>query len=162
MSAIMRFFLLIALLVHLPLVSRAELKEYAVVGESMSPALMPGNRIVIDTESKSPPQRGDLVALAFSNSSVPMIKRVAAVPGDYVDFRESAVWVNGQRIREIDMRKWRSTIKQLERVSNSVPEGYYLILGDNPINSRDSGRLGLISQDHVRGKVVKVRAKDIL
>jgi signal peptidase I len=121
MSAIIRRLLWIALLVHLPLVSWAELREYTVAGDSMSPALLPGDKVIVNTDVKNILQRGDLVALAFSNSSVPMIKRVAAVPGDHVDFRESAVWVNGQRTREIDMRRWRSTIKQLKRFGNSVP-----------------------------------------
>ncbi len=151
----------IAMLIQLPLISWAELKEYTVAGSSMAPALMPGDKVLVDTAAKGRFERGDLVAVAFDNSPAPMIKRVAAVPGDRVEFRDNAVWVNGKRVRGIDMRRWRSTIKQVERFGNSVPEGYYLILGDNPVNSRDSGRLGLISQRHLKGRGVKVGAKDM-
>ena len=147
----------IALLIHLiPRASWAELREYTVAGESMSPALLSGDRIIVDTEGKGPLRRGDLVAVAFKGSSGPMVKRVAAIPGDSVAFRESAVWVNGERVREIDPGRWGATIRQLERFAGRVPEGNCLLLGDNARNSRDSGRLGLISLDHLKGRVVRV------
>lgn len=153
----MRFVILIVAAIILPLISWAEIREYTVAGNSMSPALMPGDKVVVDTESKTPLKRGDLVAISFKNSSTPMIKRVAALPGDKVEFREKAVWVNGQKVREINnLRRWRSTIKQVEHFDGKVPEGYCLILGDDPINSRDSGRLGLISHEHLKGRVVRV------
>lgn len=126
----------------------------------MSPAIMPGDRVVVHFDSSGPLRRGDLVALSFKNSSTPLLKRIAAVPGDIVTFHDKAVWVNGKRVREIYPRRWRSTIRQLEYFGNKLPEGNYLILGDNPLNSRDSGRLGLISEDHMKGKVLKVTRKN--
>jgi len=155
-SAIALSFLLFPFWANPPLVSWAEMKEYTVAGESMSPALVPGDKVVVDTGMKDHIQRGDLVSVVFSDSKVPMIKRIAAVPGDMVTFLDNAVWVNDKKIREICMRRWRSTIKQLEHFGNKVPERYYLILGDNPLNSRDSGRLGLISQHHLKGRGVGV------
>jgi signal peptidase I len=155
-SVIVSSFLLIASIVIHPSVSRAELKEYTVAGESMSPALLTGDKVLVDTDVRGPYRRGDLVSVAFRTSKVPMVKRIAAVPGDRVQFLENAVWVNEKRVREIYMRRWKSTIKQVERFGHIVPVGYYLILGDNPINSRDSGRLGLISRDHLKGKVIRV------
>lgn len=162
MHLIMRLTLYIAILLVFPLVSRAELKEYTVAGNSMFPALMPGDKVVVDTDVKNQLQRGDIVVVAFANSLVPMIKRIIAVPGDYVAFSCNAVWVNGQRIRQIDIRKWRSTVKQIERYGNIVPLAHYLVLGDNPGNSRDSSRLGLISQDSLKGRNIAVKAREII
>ncbi|MEW5743922.1 MAG: signal peptidase I [Nitrospirota bacterium] len=152
----MKCFLWITLMLHLPLASWAEVKEYTVAGDSMSPALVSGDKVIVDTDAKDPVQRGDLVAISFTASPVPMVKRAAAIPGDRVEFRDNAAWVNGQKVREIDRQRWQSTIKQIEHFGNRIPEGYYLILGDNPRNSRDSGRLGLISSDHIKGRVVSV------
>jgi signal peptidase I len=121
----------------------------------MSPALLPGDRVVVDTDERTLLSRGEIVAVAFGNS-VPIVKRIVAVPGDTVEFRENAVWVNGRRARDFDISRWRSTVRQLERYGATVPDGYYFILGDNPENSRDSGRLGLISFAHLRGKVIRV------
>jgi signal peptidase I len=140
----------------LPVSVLAEIRNYTVAGESMSPALVPGDKVVVDTEIKGHLSRGDFVAITFSTSSTLMLKRVAAVPGDRVEFKEHAVWVNGHRVRVIDAHRWASTIRQLEHFGNKVPQEYYLILGDNPLNSRDSGRLGLISREHLKGKVIKV------
>ncbi|MEW5745877.1 MAG: signal peptidase I [Nitrospirota bacterium] len=154
----MKLVLLLMLVIHLlPRNARAEFRGYTVAGDSMSPALVSGDKVVVDTDLKGPVQRGDLVAIGFSTSSTPMVKRVAAVPGDRIEFRDNAVWVNGRKVREIDRQRWQSTIKQIEFHGHRIPEQHYLILGDNPRNSRDSGRLGLISADRLKGRVVKVR-----
>ncbi|MFT5099075.1 MAG: signal peptidase I [Planctomycetaceae bacterium] len=37
-----------------------------------------------------------------------------------------------------------------------IPEGQYLMLGDNRDNSRDSRRIGLISRDRITGRAFTV------
>ena len=89
-----------------------------------------------------------------------MIKRVAAVPGDAVDFHGDTLWINGKTAKKINLKKWRSTVKQIRFYGGIVPSATFLLLGDNTANSRDSGRLGLISRDQITGKVVGVIRED--
>ena len=147
---------LLVLIQLFPLTAWAEFREYKVAGDSMSPVLRSGDRVTVETEPKEPLRRGELVEVAFRGPSGPMVKRLAAVPGDNVAFRDNAVWVNEERVREIDPGRWRSTITQMERFGGKVPEGQCLILGDNPLNSKDSGKLGLISIGHLKGRIVRV------
>jgi len=54
-------------------------------------------------------------------------------------------------------KRWQATVKQLERSNWIVPAGFLFILGDNPANSRDSKRLGLISTSQMESKVFHYR-----
>ena len=146
----------VMLALHLPVASRAAITEYVVAGGSMSPALVPGDKVVVESGDRLQMGRGELVAIKLRSSPTPLIKRVAAVPGDRIRFEEHSLFVNGQKTRAIDPRAWRSTIRQLERYGNRVPDGFYLVLGDNHLVSKDSGKLGLISHDQFLGRVVKV------
>ncbi len=85
-----------------------------------------------------------------------MVKRAAAVEGDRVEIRENAIFINGERLRDFESQKWKSTVKQLERARWVVPPKNIFVLGDNAADSRDSQRLGLISTGQVEGKVVRI------
>lgn len=147
---------IIALLMLLPSAAFAGERSFTVSGNSMSPALMAGDKVIAqDVQNETVLKKGDLVIIEFSHRKRPMVKRVAAVAGDKIEFREGALMVNGQTLRKIDPEKWKSTMSQIAHYDNSVPKNNILVLGDNAENSRDSARLGLISMDQVTGKVVK-------
>ena len=38
-----------------------------------------------------------------------------------------------------------------------IPEGYYLVLGDNLPHSKDSRHIGLISEDQILGKATWIQ-----
>jgi signal peptidase I len=141
------------------LVQAAEQKTYTVSGDSMSPALANGDSVDVESESAQSLKRGDLLALRIGPDRTPMVKRVVAVAGDKVEFIDGAVWVNGKKLGGFDARRWQATVKQLERSNWIVPPGYLFILGDNPANSRDSKRLGLIAITQVEGRVVRIVKK---
>jgi signal peptidase I len=144
------------LIVCVPLADLAQERTYVVAGESMMPALSAGDQVVVECNLVPPPVRGEIVAVKLSTSPTPFVKRVLAVPGDRVGFGEDSVWVNGTRVAPIDPHTWRSTIKQMEFYASVVPQGFYLVLGDNRLNSRDSGKLGLISSSQFLGRVTRV------
>ncbi len=146
----------IALLMLLPAVTFAGERIFMVSGNSMSPALMAGDEVIAeDVQDETVLQRGDLIVIEFSHRERPVVKRVAAVAGDKVEFREGALMVNGETVRRIDHEKWKSTINQIAHYDNMVPINNILVLGDNAENSRDSARLGLISMDQMTGKILK-------
>ena len=57
-----------------------------VVGDSMAPALRPGDSVRLDASPETALQRGDLVAIKFSTRERKMLKRIIALPGDKVKF----------------------------------------------------------------------------
>ena len=135
-------------------------KSYTVTGDSMSPALTAGDTVTVETGSDTKVQRGDLVSIRIEADKTPLVKRVVAVAGDKIEFKEGVVLVNGDKVGAFDATRWQATVRQLERSNWIVPAGFLFILGDNPANSRDSKRLGLIATIQVEGKVVRVIKKD--
>jgi signal peptidase I len=155
-----RYLFTIILSCGISVTTAAAQKSYTVSGDSMSPALITGDTVVVDdTDSNKKLQRGDMVAIRISTDSTAMVKRIVAVAGDRVDFKDGAVCVNGEKSGEFDAKRWLTPIKQLERCNSIVPAGSLFVLGDNASNSRDSKRLGLISTSQVEGKVIRVIKK---
>ena len=138
---------------------RQRFVRFTVAGNSMFERLMPGDTVIVDDSERSI-NRGDLVAIVFKHSPTPMVKRVIAVGGDKIEIRDNTIFVNGKLLRDIDESRWASTVRQLERYNWIVPQNNLFILGDNPQNSRDSRRLGLISTSQILGKVVRIINKD--
>jgi len=152
----MRTKILISILILIPSLALCAERTYTVAGHSMEPALMPGDRVVVAPLDDRPLERGELVAISLKGMHTPMVKRVVAVKGDALEIRENALFVNNEKINNIDTGRWASTIKQLEHYGWRVPENNLFVLGDNPENSRDSRRLGLLSLDQISGRVVRV------
>jgi len=134
----------------------SEEKTYTVTGDSMAPALIPGDRVVVEEKPAEPVKKGDLVAINFKHTEIPIVKRVIAVSGDSLIIRSNMLIVNNEPVRSFDEKRWMSTVRQLERYGWVVPPNNIFILGDNPKNSRDSRRLGLISTSQIKAKVVRI------
>ncbi len=134
-------------------------KIYTVAGTSMSPTLNPGDQIVVNHQTGQPVARKDMVAVCLKNRANPMVKRVIAVAKDWLAIKQGVLWVNDKPLDpvvKIDANKWKSTIRQLEHYHWVLPAGTVFILGDNLGNSRDSSRLGIISQSQICGRVVNI------
>jgi len=82
------------------------------------------------------------------------VKRLIALPGDVLEIREGAVYVNGEPVDEsgIDMHSQSQT--SLGPVL--LGEDQYFVMGDNRGNSNDSRRVGPISRDMIVGHVKRV------
>jgi signal peptidase I len=100
-------------------------ERVAVDGESMSPALLPGDRLLL---LRRRVRRGDVVAFAHPRlPGITAVKRVAGVPGDRVD--------------------------SVARSALDAGDGYVL-LGDNPAASTDSRQFGAVPSAALRGRAV--------
>jgi signal peptidase I len=60
----------------------------AVIEESMAPAILPGDWLLVDPTIRHWPRRGTLVVFREPDSELLAIKRVAAGPGDRVQLDE--------------------------------------------------------------------------
>lgn len=123
---------------------------------SMEPTLQINDRLIIEKISYhlKPPQRGDIVvfnptdALINQNFKDAFIKRIIGVPGDKVEVNNGTVFVNGAALKE-------SYIAQKPNYRygpKTVPEGQYLVLGDNRNNSYDSHYWGFVPKDKLIGR----------
>lgn len=108
-----------------------------VEGISMQPTLRGGEYTLVNkiTYRRGLPQRGDVVVFqAPDDPRVDYIKRVIALPGETVEVRDGAVWVNGTRLDE----RYSVDPPTYEAPPMRVPEKHLFVLGDNRNRSYDS------------------------
>lgn len=123
---------------------------------SMEPTLQINDRLIVEKISYhlKNPERGDIVvfnppdALIRQNFKDAFIKRIIGIPGDKVEVYNGIVFINGQAIKE-------SYIAQKPNYRFgpvTVPEGQYLVLGDNRNNSYDSHYWGFVPKEKLIGR----------
>jgi signal peptidase I len=131
----------IALTVVLPV--RAWVAEPVYVASpSMEPTLRTGTLLVLDkvTLRLRQPRRGDVLSFRSPVGEHDLIKRVVAVPGETVEIREKAVFINGKELDE----PYAVHSRAGERLEGDtiaplvVPEKSFFVLGDNRDVSSDS------------------------
>lgn len=144
-----------------------------IVGPSMQNTLYNGERVIISNFLYTP-KYGDIVVVSRNtNNSVdsadtsrePIIKRVIATEGQYVDinFETGKVYVGADLSNMSELSEpyvnSPTNLKRDIEFPVYVKEGHIFVLGDNRNNSTDSrsstiGDLGLIDERYVLGKAV--------
>ncbi len=157
------FTLLIAAIIFLGL--QISIKSFEVFNISMLPTFREGDLIIVNKLGYAfgnQPRQGDqIVFYAPGNDPKPtfdpffsqhpscFIKRVIAVPGDAVEIRDRAVFVNGIKLVEPYIRDAPNYFMP----ERDVPEGQYFVLGDNRNHSNDSHTGWLVPDEDIIGKV---------
>lgn len=120
---------------------------------SMEPTILIGDRLWTDKLFLrfNPVQRGDIVIFDPPIlSDTPYVKRVVGMPGDLFEVQAGKVWINGKILSEPYIRQepWYNygPVK--------VPEGSYVVLGDNRNESNDSHLFGLVTRDRIKARAV--------
>ena len=132
-------------------------KSFKIPSSSMEPTLLVGDRIWAKHQATyardaiivfRPPDRPD----------EDYIKRLIGLPGDRLEVRRKAVWINGHRLVEP------FTVHQDPRMGAdgrdefgpvTVPPGCFFMMGDNRDNSRDSRYFGFVPIGNVYGRAYK-------
>jgi signal peptidase I len=98
-------------------------------------------------------QRGDVVSFhPPGRRSEVYLKRIVAVGGDRVEWRDGSLYVNGEARVEPYAHSW-----GLESVPElRVPESQIYVLGDNRNHSEDSRVWGTVPEENVIGEPVLV------
>jgi signal peptidase I len=121
---------------------------------SMDYTLQEGQRLV---ENRfiyrfSDPSHGDIVIINGPESERRLVKRIVAIPGDSIDIREGALWVNGEK-QEESYAEGRTKLGSVE-LPLELQKDQYFVLGDNREHSEDSRHFGPVSLSSLEGKAV--------
>jgi signal peptidase I len=132
------------------------------------------------------PERGDVAVFRLpSDPATNYIKRIVGVPGDTVSLRDKHLWINGEpvpmelhgEVTRIECGGfWFSAQLAAESIGSRshsiyisdqrdrdspfldrpVPEGQYLVMGDNRDCSRDGRVIGYIPEENMVGRAVRI------
>lgn len=151
-----------------------------VSGESMVPTLSNGQYLIVSKIShvlREMPDYGDIVIIDsrtrrerswMDDLTEPMnnyialfdrsrqehsvwVKRVIGREGDVLEFKDGAVWRNGEKLDEPYINE---PMEFSMDGSYTVPDGTVFVMGDNRNHSSDSRFIGPVPVDHVLGRVV--------
>ncbi len=139
------------------------------------------NKKVIDLGT---PERGDIVVFRYpEDPSIPFIKRIIGIPGDHIVYRHKQLTINGTPVPQQDIGYFTGygsgsmmtgAIEKREmlpsrpheiliipgrptlNIDRTIPEGHYLVLGDNRDNSKDSRYWGLVPDENLIGRAFMI------
>ena len=80
-----------------------------------------------------------------------IIKRVIGLPGDYVEYYDNELYINGSKVEEEFERGYTNDFDLSIFNETTIPKGKYLVLGDNRPISKDSRMIGLIDKKNITG-----------
>jgi signal peptidase I len=135
-------------------------QPHQVRGNSMYPTFHDGEYLLTDKLSYrlGEPGRGDVIVFqAPQNQEYDYIKRIIGLPGDRVKIKNSQVYINGELLDESYLPEDFTTsggsfLSEDEEVV--IPEGEYLVLGDNRSHSSDSREWGDVPIENIIGKAL--------
>jgi len=113
------------------------------------------------TYKRRNPRRGEVVVFKAppsepcSENECEYIKRVIGLPGETIKIFQGDVWVNGRQLPEpyLDSDiKTTSGSYLREAKSVIVPQGEYLLMGDNRPHSRDGREFGPTPKEDIVGR----------
>ncbi len=98
------------------------------------------------------PERGDIIILhpppPYSPKATPFIKRIIALPGDTIEVKNRAVYVNSSKLDEPYIKEPPAYNFQQKK----IPENEYFVLGDNRNNTNDSHNGWTVPRQNIIGK----------
>lgn len=124
---------------------------------SMENTIMPGDKLIGNRLAylRKDPQRGDIVVFKYPDDEAQIyVKRVIGLPGETITIEEGKVYIDGVELKE-DYLKEEWTVST-GPYTFEVPEGCYLMMGDNRNNSWDARfwSNSYVSKDKILGKAL--------
>ncbi|HJY98918.1 MAG TPA: signal peptidase I [Patescibacteria group bacterium] len=145
------------------------MRPHRIKGASMTPNYPDGQYLLTErvTYYLREPERGDVVVFTPPVSELDeYIKRVVVLPGERVMINGGRVFINGELLEEEYIGEDTPTPSGSflkEGIEYTVPEGQYMLFGDNRVNSSDSRNWGPVVFKSISGRawVVYWPLKDV-
>jgi signal peptidase I len=139
------------------------MQPHQVNGNSMYPNYEDGEYLMTDKFSYrfGQPNRGDVVvfhappsAHCPTGTGCDFIKRIIGVPGDTIEIKGGAIFLNDTQLKEEYLPN--GFVTQAGQFTSKgpviVPEGSYFVAGDNRSHSSDSRSWGFVTYEELVGK----------
>lgn len=134
------------------------LQPHKIKGDSMQPNFPDGEFLLTDKVSYrfGEPQRGDVVVFEAPGArGEEFIKRVLGLPGEKIQVKGNRVYINGRLLKELYLPDSLATpagnfLKEGAEVL--IPEGHFVVMGDNRGASSDSRSWGFVSKEKITGR----------
>jgi signal peptidase I len=131
----------------------------------------------ISLKNFADPKRGDIVIFDSTKAEKRLVKRVIGIPGDTVSMINNAIFLNGKALTYKMTSQHLNHIIVEEKLTQSahkirlelplqnradsftpitIPQEFYLVLGDNRNNSADSRFIGFIPRKEIIGRARNV------
>jgi signal peptidase I len=162
-NAWLEWIIVIVVAVTAALVVRAfVLQQFAVSGHSMDTTLHDGDRVLVNKLSYRlhDPNRGDVVVLKTIEGAGErdLIKRVVALPGETIEYRNCVLYVDGKELIEpyLDPTVVTPNACGGDQSVLTVPDEHVFVMGDNRGGSKDSRDIGPITYADLLGRAFVV------
>lgn len=118
-------------------------------GKSMEKTLYNNDLMILNKIGikLKPIKRFDIIVI--KNGKNKLIKRVIALPGETVEYRDNKLYINDELVEE----NYGSDVTY-DFDAVKVPEDNYFVLGDNRTDSADSRLIGTIPKKEILGHAV--------
>ena len=158
-AVVLEWVIIISMALCVALLVRATVVQtFFIPTPSMVPTLKVDDRLLVDklTLRTRDVRRGDIVVFerpaAFTDKTIKdLIKRVVGLPGETIEGREGAVWVNGKRLVEPYLVEGITT-SDFAPVRVAVDN--YFVMGDNRPESFDSRFWGTVEREKIIGRAL--------
>jgi signal peptidase I len=119
------------------------------------------------------PKRGDVIVFDSSVTQKRLVKRVIGIPGDTISMSNNRLSINGVALPYRVKQSYQNALDVVENLQGinhairlqlnanpqyasfnpvTVPDGHYLVLGDNRDQSADFRVIGLVPRDEIVGR----------
>ncbi len=139
----------VAIAVVLAFAARTAFDIFSIPSESMTPTLRSGDVILVTRYWRDPPQPGHVVVFRHPSVDELLVKRVIAIPGDYVDSHRGHVRIGGHTKAEPYLA---DGIASGPIQPQLIPADSYFVMGDSRANSVDSRSLGAVPRSLIVGR----------
>jgi signal peptidase I len=168
-------------------------EPFKIPSGSMMPTLLAGDFILVNKFSYGirvpilnytmievdKPKRGDVFVFHYPpKPSIDYIKRVVGLPGDVIEYKSKALYINDKKIEQTFVDKYPYVMNEIHHIEAKefkealgsvnhsilihdlpgenfkfeVPQGHYLAFGDNRDNSADSRVWGFVPEHNLVGR----------
>ena len=133
-------------------VLHATIQTYKIEQACMLPNIEPGQWLVINkvVYRFHPPERGDIIILRPppNPDGIPYIKRVIGLPGETLEIKDGATYINGLLLEE----PYINGPMYQPFGPKTITPNHYFVMGDNRNGAIDSRVWGLLPRENVIGK----------